>query len=714
MISLEGLLEKLQKATQTPSGGWKACCPSHVDENPSLTVAVGKDGKILMNCKAGCDFGQVVEALGMKPGDFFPETRHQQRRKTIVQTYDYTDHAGTLLFQKVRFKPKDFSWRKQNESGDWVWGKGSPDVLYNLPALLEMSRDHDTCYLVEGEKDADAAMAAGVPGTSPSLLNLDTLEPLKVFDLVVIVADRDEKGKAVAQKSSELLLKHGVLSRIVYAKVEDPKADLTDHLDAGFSMEDLVPEDEVDIDQRFQVPVANASEGLYGIWIARRFANLSHGRLEFSTDVAGDIGWLGWNGRTWSPDANASHEVALDLSRELRSEAAIAGTSEKKQEEIYRASSKCSSIGSGVNGLRTLASEIMRKGAEDFDCEPHLLNVENGVVDLRTGELRRAHPAQRFTTYAPVAFTDADPEGGDWGKFVKTIIPDESLRRYVQRSIGYMATGLAHEQVFFIWLGSGANGKSVLSHCLSQCLGDRFLMSTQFSVFTTAVNLESKTREFGRLRGARMVVASEPKVGAQFDTAALKEVTGGEAILGRHLFCNAFTYRPTWTPTFMCNNLPKVSETDHGTWRRIRAIPFRVQIPEAVQDRELSSRIIGNDLPSVLSWIVAGAISYFKDGLGTCPAVEELTSDYRASEDVIGGWIDDQCSVGSGSTPVKELWDSFVKWADTEGHGRFIKQMNSARFSRDLGRRGYPSSKTGGIRVRQGIQTKTEMPEYPF
>jgi len=104
MISLEGLLEKLEKATQTPSGGWKACCPSHEDENPSLTVAVGKDGKILMNCKAGCDFGKVVEALGMKPGDFFPETRSQQRRKTIVQTYDYTDQVGTLLFQKVRFR----------------------------------------------------------------------------------------------------------------------------------------------------------------------------------------------------------------------------------------------------------------------------------------------------------------------------------------------------------------------------------------------------------------------------------------------------------------------------------------------------------------------------------------------------------------------------------------------------------------------------------
>ena len=713
MITMEGLLEKLDKATKTPSGGWKACCPAHEDENPSLTVSVGTDGKILMNCKAGCDFTQVVEALGMKPGDFFPE-KGNHRKRSVVATYNYTDHEGNFLYQKVRYEPKDFSWRRKNSAGDWIWGKGEPDVLYRLHELLEMSKDHEGCYLVEGEKDADAAMAAGVPGTSPSILNLDCLEPLKAFETVIVVADRDKQGKKVAQKSSDLLLKLGVFAKIVYGKVEDAKSDLTDHLEAGYSLSELVPDDEVDVEEKHIIPKANQPEGLYGIWIARRFANLAQGRLEFSTDVAGDIGWLGWNGRTWSPDSNASHEVVLDLSRELRSEATIAGTSEKKQQEIFKASSKCSSIGSGVNGLRNLASEIMRKEAEDFDCEPHLLNVENGVVDLRTGELRRAHPSQRFTTYAPVPLTDADPEGGDWGRFVKTIIPDEDLRKYVQRSIGYMATGLAHEQVFFIWLGSGANGKSVLSHCLSTALGDRFLMSTQFSVFTTSVNVESKMREFGRLRGARMVVASEPKVGSRFDTACLKEVTGGESILGRHLFCNAFTYRPTWTPTFMCNNLPKVSETDHGTWRRIRAIPFRVQIPEAVQDRELSARITGTDLPSVLAWIIAGARSYFREGRGSCAAVEELTLDYRASEDVIGGWIEEKCNLGLGSTSVKELWDSFSKWADQEGHGRFVKQMNSARFSKDLGRRGFESGKSNGLRVRQGIQTKSELEEFPF
>ena len=708
MISMEGLLEKLHKATPTNSGGWKACCPAHEDENPSLTVSVGTDGKILMNCQAGCDFAKVVDALGMKPGDFFPSVRSSKPRKSISVTYDYNSEDGEFLFQKVRFEPKDFSWRKKGSNGEWVWGKGKPDVLYNLPEILEMAKEHSTCYLVEGEKDADAAMSVGVPGTSPSILNLDCLEPLKVFDLVVIVADRDDKGRSVAQKSAELLIQMGVLCKIMYPKPEDEKADLTDHLEAGYKLEDLLPEDEVDLGQMYQAPKAFESEGLYGIWIARRYANLSQGRLEYSTDVAGDIGWLGWNGNTWTPDSNASHEVALDLSREIRSEATKTGITEKHQELILKASTKCSAMGNGVNSLRSLASEIMRKGAEDFDSEHHLLNTENGVVDLRTGELRKAHPSHRFTTIAPVPFTDADPEGGDWGKFLHTILPDDDLRKYVQRSIGYMASGLAHEQVFFIWLGSGANGKSVLSHCLSTALGDRFFMNTQFSVFTTAVNIESKTREYARLRGARMVVASEPKVGAQFDTAALKEVTGGEAILGRHLFCNAFTYRPTWVPTFMCNNLPKVSETDHGTWRRIRAIPFRVQIPEAVQDRELSARITGNDLPSVLAWIVQGAGEYFQSGLGTCSAVDELTADYKASEDVIGAWIEDECDLGPGISAVKELWDSFVKWAEHEGHSRFAKQMNSARFSRDLGRRGYEATKSNGLRGRRGIHPKTE------
>ena len=208
-----------------------------------------------------------------------------------------------------------------------------------------------------------------------------------------------------------------------------------------------------------------------------------------------------------------------------------------------------------------------------------------------------------------------------------------------------------------------------------------------------------------------MVVASEPKEGVRLDTACLKEVTGGEAILGRHLFCNAFTYQPTWKPCFMCNNLPKVSETDYGTWRRIRAVPFLVQIPEAIQDRELTSKIVGNDLQSVLAWIVAGARMYFKEGLGSCTAVDELTQEYRLSEDVIGGWIEERCTVSlEVSNPVKDLWESFSKWAEQEGHGRFVKQMNSSRFGRDLTRRGFPATKTNGLRVRKGIEVEREFP----
>ena len=265
---------------------------------------------------------------------------------------------------------------------------------------------------------------------------------------------------------------------MVLSKTEEPRSDLFDHLDAGYSLSELVPEDEVDIGEVWEIPKANEPEGLYGIWIARRYANLAKGRLEYCTDVAGESGWLGVDGKTWTPDSSRSHDVALDLSRDLRSEATISGTKEKQIKEIYKASGKCSAIGSGINGLRSLASEIMKKGAEDFDCEPHLLNDENGVVDLQTGVVRRAHPSQRFTTYAPVPLTDADPEGGDWGKFLRTIFPDEDLRNYVQRSVGYLATGLGHEQVFYIWHGTGANGKSVLSHCLSSALGDRFFMSS--------------------------------------------------------------------------------------------------------------------------------------------------------------------------------------------------------------------------------------------
>src|ERR1035438_6152653 len=153
-------VSKLQHAKKAPSG-WLARCPAHNDRNPSLSIGE-KDGKILLKCHAGCSTDSIVAAVGLQMSDLFTESPKPQRQ--IVATYDYTDESGVLLFQVVRFDPKDFRQRRPDNKGGSVWHldcekskgcKWNPklqpvrSVLYNLPGVVKAR----SVLILEGEKE---------------------------------------------------------------------------------------------------------------------------------------------------------------------------------------------------------------------------------------------------------------------------------------------------------------------------------------------------------------------------------------------------------------------------------------------------------------------------------------------------------------------------------------------------------------------------------
>jgi hypothetical protein len=97
-------------AGRKAGSGWVARCPAHDDRNPSLSLK-DADGRVLVHCHAGCPQRTVVEALkglGVWPG------RDGIQKRTIVAMYDYTDEVGTLLYQVIRYQPKDFKQRRRS------------------------------------------------------------------------------------------------------------------------------------------------------------------------------------------------------------------------------------------------------------------------------------------------------------------------------------------------------------------------------------------------------------------------------------------------------------------------------------------------------------------------------------------------------------------------------------------------------------------------
>jgi len=237
------LLDRLE-AVRRNADGWTARCPAHDDRTPSLSVSEGTDGRVLLHCHAGCDTKAVLDTLGMTAADLFPAGKPNGRtRREIVATYPYTDEDGALLFEVVRFWPKDFRQRRPDGRGGWTWKLGDTRrVLYRLPEVVEAVRDDAAVYLCEGEKDADRLAGLGLCATTPpggaGKWRAEYTEALRGAR-VAILADNDDAGLEHAEAVARAL--HGTADdvRVVQLPGLAEKGDVSDWLDAGGTARDL-------------------------------------------------------------------------------------------------------------------------------------------------------------------------------------------------------------------------------------------------------------------------------------------------------------------------------------------------------------------------------------------------------------------------------------------------------------------------------------------
>jgi putative DNA primase/helicase len=122
-------------------------------------------------------------------------------------------------------------------------------------------------------------------------------------------------------------------------------------------------------------------------------------------------------------------------------------------------------------------------------------------------------------------------------------------------------------------------------------------------------------------------------------------------------------------------------ETDHALWRRIKLIPFTVQIPEKEQDKRLPATLQG-ELPGILAWAVRGCLAWQKDGLGTPEAVTDATAGYRADLDVVGQFLQECCVAGQHArVKASHLYDAYRKWCDASGEMPMVQRNFGLRLS---------------------------------
>jgi putative DNA primase/helicase len=236
-------------------------CPFHEDHTPSLHVTNG-DGKVLLHCLAGCSTDEVLAALGLSMRDLFDDDDSPTQARSVEAEYDYTEESGELLFQVVRFAPKDFRQRRPDATSadGWAWSiKDVRRVLYRLPEVIEAVREGRVVWVVEGEKDVHALESAGEVATcnagGAGKWRDEYAEDLRGAE-VVIVADKDEPGRKHAEQVRRSLEGVAASVRVVEAAVGK---DAADHLAAGHNVDDFVDAD-ANAERGSDAPFVRASD----------------------------------------------------------------------------------------------------------------------------------------------------------------------------------------------------------------------------------------------------------------------------------------------------------------------------------------------------------------------------------------------------------------------------------------------------------------------
>ncbi len=409
------------------------------------------------------------------------------------------------------------------------------------------------------------------------------------------------------------------------------------------------------------------------------------------------IGWHYWDGKRWKFDDRGNTHRAVHATLKRAWAAAFgSGNDNNALQKHIRA---CESA-AGIAGVLAIAATLEQFAVTvgDLDADEYLFNCANGTYDLRTKQLRPHSPADRITKIARAAY-DPQAPGGTWAAFLARVRPDEDVRGYLQRLSGVALLGRVIEHVLAILTGTGANGKGTFYKGLCFALGD--YASTVEPDLLMHRQGAHPTGEMDLL-GLRLAVVSESERDRRLAEATMKRLTGGDTIRARRMRQDFVEFEPSHTPLLITNHLPKVSGDDPAIWRRLRVIPFGVEIPEDERDKHLDEHLQA-EADAVLAWAIAGWAEYRRrEGLDEPPGVLAATDDYRRDSDAVGRFIAEMCLTGSAvnKATTGDLHVAFEKWRITDG----AEPMSQKAFGQALDKMGFPAGPASNSkRWRVGI-----------
>jgi putative DNA primase/helicase len=424
--------------------------------------------------------------------------------------------------------------------------------------------------------------------------------------------------------------------------------------------------------------------------IALVFAERHCGQVRFCHDTGR---WFVWEGSHWrKDDKEAGYQLVRTMCRQL---------SETDREGSRRSMRKAQFI-SGVERLAR-GDQRLSVNSADWDRDLFLLGTPSGTVDLKTGKLRPADPADGITKLAAIAPSDT-ADCSRWLSFLdETTGGDVELIRLLQQWCGYALTGDTREHALVFVHGHGGNRKSVFLNALTGILKD--YATTAAMDTSTASRGEKHTTDLAMLRGARLVTASETEEGRAWAEARIKQMTGGDPITARFMHRDNFTFIPQFKLTIVGNHHPVLKNVDDAARRRFNIVPFTRK--PARPDRQLEEKLRA-EWPGILRWMIDGCLDWQANGLIRPASVTAATEAYFSDQDMMARWLEEACDADPENLhkweTSRELFASWTDFAKASGE----EPGTQKSFGSAMQRRGFIPHRTTTARGFRGIRLKPQ------
>ena len=733
-MKLQEIIQHFQNVRQTGTDQYAVNCPACGDTKRHLYISEG-EGKILLDCKKGCSFGDIVTASGLKKADFFPP-KPQRTSWTKLREHIYTDTEGNPIARKTIFDKgggsKTAVWERI-ENGRYIKGldgmKAPPYHVHNL-------REGQSVIIAEGEKDVETLERMGLRAScNPNGAGGRSKwkgEYNRYFKgkSVVILADNDDTGRELGEVTAESLCGIAESVRLIFSERIYPplkaKGDISDIVEAvglaeakkllleAVKVTPLYEKSRFVGDGVLDVPFGrtqtvnktlrrneavlerlselNPSNYHYSDrGTSELFADVLRSELRYNTTAKE---WYYYDGKVWKRDSGAMevHAKAKQFFDALMIYAVSVG--DEPAQKLFREYYGKFGSKNKRDVLIKDAADCCYISSEELDRNPNLFNCQNGTFELDTMKFR-PHSYEDYITKISNVVYDEKAYSEDWNRFINEVMPhDKEKVKYFQKALGYSLSGSCSLETCFILYGASTrNGKSTAVGTVSHMLGgaDGYARTAQPEVLAVRKNKDSRnaSEDIARLAGCRFLNVSEPPQSMTFDAALLKTLTGRDIITARFLFQGSFEFIPQFTLFINTNYLPKVLDETLFTSGRINVIEFSRHFTPEEQDVALKDKLrTQKNISGLFNWCIEGLKMFRSEGLRPPVSVSISTRQYAQQSDKIGNFIDEclEENQGGGCT-AKEAYDVYKKWCTdcgyyAEGKQKFMELMRGKNLLR--------------------------------